>query len=260
MTDEPLAITTDGAVVRITMTRPDRRNAFDATLIGALTAAFRSAPARPGARVVVLAGEGTSFSAGADLHWMRGSLALSAEQNRDDALALADMLAAISECPLPVVARVQGHALGGGGGLVCAADIAIAADDATIGFPEVRLGIVAAAISPYVVRRIGPGAARAMFLTGRAADPAEALRVGLVHAVAPADGLDDAVAATVRDLVAGGPQALAATKRLLDECSAPLAAGVREGTAERIAAIRVGGEAQAGIRAFLDRERAPWRS
>ena len=256
----PLEITTEGPVVRVTMTRPDRRNAFDDRLIVALREAFATAPTLPGARVVVLAGEGSSFSAGADLNWMRASLALSEAANQADALALADMLAAIAGCPLPVVARVQGHALGGGGGLVCAADIAVAADDASIGFPEVRLGIIPAAISPYVVRRIGAGAARALFLTGRPVGPDDALRLGLVQADVPVAAIDEAVAGVVRDLVAGGPEALAATKRLLDEVAAPLADGVGEATAERIAAIRVGEEAQAGIRAFLERERAPWRS
>jgi methylglutaconyl-CoA hydratase len=242
-------------VISITLTRPERRNAFDAALIHDLTAAFRAASDTTGARVVVLAGEGKSFSAGADLDWMRASLALSREENERDALALADLFAAIATCPLPVVARVHGHALGGGAGLVCAADIAIASSDASIGFPEVRLGIIPAAISPYVVRRIGPGAARALFLTGRPVDARRALALGLVHDVVEADELDAAVARTVADLNAGGRNALAATKRLLDETTAPLAPGVREETARRIAGVRVGDEAQARLAAFVDRPR-----
>jgi methylglutaconyl-CoA hydratase len=256
---EPLAISQDGPVVRVRMTRPDRRNAFDAALIAALTEAFAAAPARAGARVVVLEGEGPSFSAGADLEWMRGGLALSQEENEADALRLVAMLEAIAACPLPVVARAHGHALGGGAGLVCAADIAVASDDLRIGFTEVRLGIIPAAISPFVVRRIGPGHARALFLRGSALRAEEAFRIGLVHAVAPADALEEAIDAVVADLLAGSPVALAETKLLLDEVSAPAAPGAGPETARRIARVRVGDEAQAGIRAFLDRETPPWR-
>jgi methylglutaconyl-CoA hydratase len=256
---DPLAITQDGPVVRIRMTRPDRRNAFDAALIAALTDAFAGAPAREGARVVVLEGDGPSFSAGADLQWMRAGLELSEAANEADALRLVAMLDTIAGCPLPVVARVHGHALGGGAGLVCTADIAIAADTLKIGFTEVRLGIIPAAISPFVVRRIGAGHARALFLRGAAIGADEAFRIGLVHGVAAADDLDAAVDAVTCDLLAGGPEALAETKRLLDEVSAPAAPGAGPETARRIARVRVRSEAQAGIRAFLEREKPPWR-
>ncbi len=241
------------------MTRPDRRNAFDAALIAALTDAFTAAPARAGARVVVLEGEGPSFSAGADLEWMRASLELSEAANEADALRLVAMLDAIAGCPLPVVARVHGHALGGGAGLVCTADIAIAADSLKIGFTEVRLGIIPAAISPFVVRRIGAGHARALFLRGCAIGADEAFRIGLVHGVATVADLDAAVDAAIADLLAGGPGALAETKLLLDEVSAPVAPGAGPETARRIARVRVRDEAQAGIRAFLERETPPWR-
>jgi methylglutaconyl-CoA hydratase len=256
---EPLAISQDGPVVHVRMTRPDRRNAFDAALIAALTEAFTAAPSRAGARVVVLEGDGPSFSAGADLEWMRSGLALSEQENEADALRLVAMLEAIAACPLPVVARAHGHALGGGAGLVCAADIAVASDDLRIGFTEVRLGIIPAAISPFVVRRIGPGHARALFLRGGALRAEEAFRIGLVHAVAPADALDEAVDAVVADLLAGGPTALREAKLLLDEVAAPAAPGGGPETARRIARVRRGDEAQAGIRAFLDRETPPWR-
>jgi methylglutaconyl-CoA hydratase len=255
----PLEVGQRGATVEIRMTRPDRRNAFDAALIAALTDAFREAPDREGARVVVLSGEGPAFSAGADLHWMRSSLELSEAENRADADRLVAMLAAIAECPLPVIARVHGAALGGGAGLVCAADVAIAADDALIGFPEVRLGIIPAAISPYVVRRVGAGHARALFLTGRAVSGEEATRIGLVHETCPPADLESRVDRTIRDLASGGPEALTATKRLLDEVAAPTAPEAGPRSAERIAAIRVRPEAQAGIRAFLDRAAPPWR-
>jgi methylglutaconyl-CoA hydratase len=169
------------------------------------------------------------------------------------------MLDAIAGCPLPVVARAHGHALGGGAGLVCAADIAVASDDLRIGFTEVRLGIIPAAISPFVVRRIGPGHARALFLRGNALRAEEAFRIGLVHAVAPAEELDAAVDAVIADLLAGGPGALAEVKLLLDQVAAPAAPGAGPETARRIARVRVRDEAQAGIRAFLQRESPPWR-
>jgi methylglutaconyl-CoA hydratase len=258
---EPLRTKQDGTVVRVTMTRPLRRNAFDAPLISALHDAFRGVATLPQARVVVLAGDGSAFSAGADLDWMRAGLDLDTASNERDAIALVDMLAAIAACPLPVIARVHGAALGGGGGLVCAADVAVATLDAAIGFPEVRLGIIPAAISPYVVRRVGAGAARELFLTGRQVRGEEALRLGLVHHLVPdAFALDEQVKRVVADIVAGGPAALRETKRLLDEVAAPFAEGVGRETARRIARVRVGEEAQAGIRAFLDRKAAPWRS
>jgi len=257
MADTAVRTERDGAVLRVVLDRAERRNAFDAELIAAVTATFRAAP-QSGARCVVLAGEGPVFSAGADIGWMRAGLELGEEGNREDALRLADLFAAISDCPLPVVARVHGAALGGGAGLACASDVVVLAEEATIGFPEVRLGIVPAVISPYVVRRIGPGRARALFLTGRALGADEALRAGLADAVVPAEELDAAVLRVVGDLVRGGPQAHADIKALVDAVTGQLPAAVREDTAARIARIRTGAEAQAGLRAFLEREPAPW--
>jgi methylglutaconyl-CoA hydratase len=242
---QTLIVAEDGPVLRLTLDRPERRNAFDAALLAALTVAVEQAPERVGVRCVVLAGRGEAFCAGADVDWMRRSADLSEADNVADAERAAALFAAVASCPLPVVARVHGAALGGGAGLVCAADLAVAADDATIGFPEVRLGLVAATVAPHVVRRIGAGAARAMFLTGRAVDAREALRLGLVHRVAPAADLDAAVAATVEDLLRAGP--------------AVAPADVAAVTARRIAAVRRGTEAQAGLRAFLAGERPPWR-
>jgi methylglutaconyl-CoA hydratase len=247
----------DGEVRRIELCRAERRNAFDAALIAELTAAFRDAVGE-GARCVVLAAEGPAFSAGADIGWMRAGLELGVSRNREDALRLADLFASVAECPLPVVARVHGAALGGGAGLACAADIAVMAASATIGFPEVRLGIVPAVISPYVVARVGPAAARRLFLTGAALPATEALRVGLVDEVVDGEALDAAVDRTVGELVRGGPEALAAAKALVARVQGREPAAVREETAELIAAIRVGDEAQAGLRAFLDRRPAPW--
>ncbi len=254
-----LHVTTDGPVVRITLDRPERRNALDGELVAALTAAVRNASDAAGARCVVLGGAGDAFSAGADAGWMRASLELSEEENEAEALRLADLFASFTACPLPVIARVHGPALGGGAGLVCSVDLAVMADDAEVGFPEVRLGIVPATIAPYVVRRIGAGAARALFLRGRPIGAADALRLGLVDVVVPATELDAAIDALVDDLVAGGPEALAAAKRLLDDVATLPPREARATTARRIAAIRRGDEAQAGLRAFLARERPPWR-
>src|SRR5919106_1818337 len=173
-----LRIERDGPLLRVTLAKPERRNAFDAQLIAELTEAFAEVG---DARAVVLTGEGPSFCAGADVEWQRASIDLSYEENVEDALRLYRMLAAIDSCPAPVVVRVHGYALGGGSGLVACADIAVAADDATFGFSEVKLGIIPAVISPFVLPRIGVGAARRYFLTGERFDAETALRIGLVH-------------------------------------------------------------------------------
>jgi methylglutaconyl-CoA hydratase len=239
----------DGPILRITLARPDRRNAFDAELIRALTEAFSDVG---DARVVVLAGEGTSFCAGADIEWQRSAVELSYEENGEDALRLYRMLEAIDTCPAPVVARIQGYCLGGGSGLAACVDIALAAEDATFGFVEVKLGIVAAVISPFVLPRIGEGAARRYFLTGERFDAMTALRIGLVHeAAADLDGTIDRV---VEELLSSGPQAVRAAKQVIRERPDG------EEAAHLAARLRAGEEGQAGLRAFLDKQVAPWRS
>jgi methylglutaconyl-CoA hydratase len=240
----------DGAVLRLTIDRPERRNAFDGALIDALADAF----AETGdARVTVVAGAGAGFSAGADLNWMRVSASLDEEENVEDALRLRRLLDAVDRCPAAVVARVHGHALGGAVGVVACADVAVAAPDAVFGFSEVRLGLVPAVISPFVLRRIGEGAARRYFLTGERFGAGEALRIGLVHEVA--EDLDAACARVVDALLMGGPEALRAAKRLV--LDAPLDA--RE-TARRIAERRTSAEGQSGVTAFLGRRQPPWGS
>src|SRR5438552_14562666 len=176
-----LRVERDGPLLRITLARPERRNAFDAELIRELTEAFDEVG---DARVVVVSGDGESFCAGADVDWQRSAIDLSYEENVEDALRLYRMLDTIDSCPAPVVARVQGYALGGGSGIVCCTDVAIAAPDAVFGFSEVKLGIVPAVISPFVFPRIGTAAARRLFLTGERFDAETALRIGLVHEVA----------------------------------------------------------------------------
>ncbi len=236
-----------GDVLRVTMSRPERRNAFDASLIAELTAAF--ADVRD-ARAVVLAGDGASFSAGADVDWMRSSIELSFEENVADALRLHEMLDAIDSCPAPVVGRVQGHALGGGCGLVACCDVVVAMPDAQFAFSEVKLGIVPAVISPFALAKIGSSAARRYFVTGERFSAQVALRVGLVHEVA-AD-LDAAVETVVAELLAAGPSATRSAKEL--------ARGPRSAheTTESIAAHRTSAEGQEGLRAFLEKRAPGW--
>ena len=242
-----LRVERDGDLLRITLARPDRHNAFDADLIGELAEAFVGVGR---ARVVILAGEGKSLSAGADVDWMRAGVDLSQDENVADANALRRMLEAIDGCPAPVVARVQGYALGGGAGLVAAADIAIAAADAVFAFSEVKLGIIPAVISPFALAKIGPSAARRYFLTGERFDAETALRIGLVHEIA--DDLDSAVDRVVAELLSGGPHAVRWAKRLIKERP--------DGpeTARWIAERRASDEGQEGLRAFLDKRPPAW--
>ena len=236
-------------MLHVTLARPERRNAFDAAMIAELAEAFVAVGR---ARAVVLAGDGPSFSAGADVDWMRSSVDLSYEANVADANALRAMLEAIDGCTAPVVARVQGHALGGGAGLVAAADIAVASADAVFAFSEVKLGIIPAVISPFVLAKIGPGQARRWFVTGERFDAETALRIGLVHEVAT--DLDTAVDRIVGELLSAGPLAARWAKRLVRERP--------DGseTARWIAERRTSDEGQEGLRAFLERSQPNWRS
>jgi len=247
VTEAGLVVHRDGGVLRVTLARPERRNAFDAALIAALADAFADVG---DARCVVLAGEGRSFCAGADVEWQRASIDLSFDENVEDAMRLYRMLEAVDACPAPVVARVQGYALGGGSGLVACCDIAVAAPDALFGYSEVRLGIIPAVISPFVLPRIGPGAARRYFLTGERFDAETALRIGLVHEVA--EDLDAAVESVVEALLQGGPQAVRAAKRLVREHP------TGEATAQIAARRRTSDEGQDGLRAFLDKRHPAW--
>jgi methylglutaconyl-CoA hydratase len=235
-----LRIERDGQVLRVTLARPDRRNAFDARLIDALAAAFADVG---DARAVVLAGEGQSFCAGADVEWQRSAIDLSYEENVEDALRLYRMCEAVDRCPAPVIARVQGYALGGGSGLVACADVAIAAPDATFGFSEVKLGIIPAVISPFVLPKIGAHARR-YFLTGERFDAQAALRIGLVHEVA--DDLDAAVDRVIGEVLTAGPEAVREAKKLIRDRPDG------EETARIAARLRAGDEGQEGLRAFLE--------
>jgi methylglutaconyl-CoA hydratase len=243
-----LRIEREGPILRVTLARPEVRNAFDAALIAELHQAFADVE---DARAVVLAGEGTSFCAGADVEWMRSSVELTYEENVQDARRLRQMLEAVDHCPAPVVARVHGHALGGGVGLVACADIAIAARDASFAFSEVKLGIIPSVISPFAIAKVGASAARRYFVTGERFDAATALRIGLVHEIA--DDLDSATERVTTELLSGGPEATRAAKRLVLERPDGLA------TERRIAERRTSEEGQEGLRAFLDKRKPSWQ-
>jgi methylglutaconyl-CoA hydratase len=237
-----LRVERDGDLLRVTLARPERRNAFDAALIADLTAAFADVG---DARAVLLAGEGETFCAGADVEWQRSAIDLTFEENVEDALRLYQMCETIDRCPAPVVARIQGYALGGGSGLAACADIAVAAPDATFGFTEVKLGIIPAVISPFVLPKIGQHARR-YFLTGERFDAETARRIGLVHEVA--DELDKAVQAIVDQLLSSGPNAVREAKKLVRDHP-----GGQE-AAEIAARLRTSEEGQTRLRAFFERK------
>ena len=243
-----LRVERDGDVLHVTLARPEVRNAFDAALVSGLAEAFVDVGRT---RAVLLAGDGPSFCAGADVEWMRASVELDQDENVRDATALRRMLEAIDSCPAPVVARVQGHALGGALGLLACSDVVVAQEQAVFAFSEVKLGIIPAVISPFALAKIGPSAARRYFLTGERFDAQTALRIGLVHEVT-AD-LDGAVERVLGELLSAGPRAVRAAKRLVLE--RPDGAE----TAQRIAERRTSEEGQEGLRAFLERRPPAWR-
>jgi methylglutaconyl-CoA hydratase len=255
---EHLQLTHTGSVATITMARPEVHNAFNEALISELHAAFTALGADAGVRVIVLAGEGKSFSAGADLDWMRRMASASEAENRADAERLAAMLRAMAECPKPVVARVQGPAIGGGAGLTACADIAIAGESAVFAFAEVRLGLLPATIAPHVIEKIGIGRALPLFLTGERFDAPRAESIGLVHRVVADGELDAAVDETVAALLAGSPAAQAAIKSLVRRVDATPREKIDAYTSEAIAAIRASEEGREGVAAFLEKRKARW--
>jgi methylglutaconyl-CoA hydratase len=251
-----IQVTTDGAVARVTLARPDVRNAFNAEVIRDLRDAFLALSKDPSIRVVVLAGEGKSFCGGADVNWMRGALALSYEENVADAEAMSDMFRAIDCCSKPVIGRIHGAALGGGAGLTAVCDIAIAADDTTFGFTEVKLGIIPAVISPFVLAKIGQSHARALFLTGERFNARHALAIGLVHQLVDEDDLDKTIGRIARELRTSAPSAVTAAKTLIARVSAATYDETRAITASMIAKARTSEEGQEGLHAFLERRSA----
>lgn len=246
------------SVTHVVMNRPEVRNAFGPRLIEELGAAFTDLGDDPSTRVIVLRGEGPSFGAGADINWMRESASYSRQENVEDATRLALMLESIKRCDKPVVCRVHGHAIGGAIGLVATADYVVAADDTVFAFSEVKLGIVPAVISPFVLRRIGLGHARALFITGERFDARRAERMGLVHVACAADALDDEVQRVIDELLTAAPGAIAVAKHLAIEVAFRDPREVMLHTAETIASKRTDPEGQEGLTAFLEKRRPAW--
>jgi len=253
-----LQITQAGAVTHLTLDRPDVRNAFNEALIAELTAWAASVTAGGATRVAVLSGAGKVFCAGADLTWMSDMIGYTREENVRDARNLARMFEALDTIPVPLVGRVHGAALGGGAGLAAVCDIVVAADNAVFGFTEAKLGILPAVISPFCVAKIGQSAARELFLTAARFPASRALEIGLVHHVVPEPGLDAAIDALVRELLTSAPEATAAAKALIRRVAGQAPSAVAELTAETIARHRVSPEGQGGMRAFLEKRKAPW--
>ena len=254
-----LHITYDAGVARITLARPEIRNAFSDVAIADITQAFLTVGARADVLAVVLAAEGPAFCAGADLNWMRRMADYTRDENRDDAGKLAEMLRVIYECPKPTLARVQGDVYAGGMGLVAACDMAVAADSARFCLSEVKIGLIPATISPYVIRAMGARAAHRYFLTGERFDAAEAHRIGFVHEVAGAGALDEKVDAMLKPLLSAGPAAVRACKQLvIDVAEREIEPGLIAATVEGIATIRASAEGKEGVQAFLSKRKPSW--
>jgi methylglutaconyl-CoA hydratase len=258
MTLERLQLELDGRVARVWLNRPDQRNAFDGLMVTELRKTLFDLRTVDAVRVIVLGGRGPAFCAGADLEWMRAMASFSRDENLREAQALADLFFTVYESPKPVVARVHGAALGGGAGLVAACDVPVAALGTQFGFTEVRLGIVPAVISPYVVSKIGESAARELFLTGERFEAVRAAEIGLVRAAVPESDLDAVVDGRVHELLKAGPRAVAEAKALIREVAWRRVEDVQRYTVERIADVRVTPEAQEGMRAFLEKRKPYW--
>ena len=254
-----LQIKVDATIATVTLDRPEVRNAFNEAVIAEVTNAFKELGARDDVRCIVLAANGTAFSAGADLGWMKSMATYTYAQNVADAAALAEMLRVIHRCPKPTIARVQGDVYAGGTGLVAACDIAVSADTAHYCLSEVKLGLIPATISPYVIRAMGERAAHRYFLTAERFDAREALRIGFVHEVVPADQLDAKVAELAQTLVQAGPAAEKACKQLLlDVAGQDIAPELVALTVRGIADIRISEEGREGIQSFLAKRKPNW--
>ncbi len=258
--DETLEIATEGAVLTVSLNRPEVRNAFNERMIGELTALFKGLRDRSDVRVVVLRGNGRSFSAGADIQWMRDSLDFSRDENVADAARMSDMFQAINSLPKPVVARVHGAALGGGMGLIAVCDVVVAAEDTIFGFTEAKLGIIPAVISPFVTPKIGESWARALYLTAERFHADVARQIGLVHWVVAGQRLDGFVQQKVDELLGSGPEAVREAKALVRDVLGYDPSRARGLTAERIARLRTSPEGQEGLRAFLEKRQPGWRN
>lgn len=255
---ERLQVELDGPVARIWLNRPEVRNAFDGLMVTELRKTLLDLRLADAVRIIVLGGRGPVFCAGADLEWLKATASFTREESLREAQAMADLFFAVYESPKPLVVRVHGAALGGGAGLVAACDLAVAALGTQFGFTEVRLGILPAVISPYVLRKIGESAARELFLTGERFEAVRALEIGLVRAAVPAEDLDAAVEARVQELLKAGPRAIAEAKALIREVAWRRVEDVQRYTVERITDIRSSPEGQEGMRAFLEKRKPHW--
>jgi methylglutaconyl-CoA hydratase len=254
-----LEVSLQGHVATVTLNRAEVRNAFNEVAIAEIAAAFRVLGQDTAVRVIVLAASGPAFCAGADLNWMKKMAGYSHEENLADATQLAAMLQTIYTCPKPVVARVQGDCYAGGMGLVAACDIAVVAEVANFCLSEVRLGLIPATISPYVIKAMGENAARRYFLTAERFTAAEALRIGLAHVVVPAEELDGSVASIVQSLLAASPNAVREAKKLVqDVAGAKLGEDLIADTVYRIAAIRASDEGREGVASYLEKRKPGW--
>lgn len=259
MSYQTLDVTISERVATITLNRPEVRNAFNETTIAEITQAFRAVGADGGVRAVVLAANGPAFCAGADLNWMKKMAGYTHDENRADAAQLAEMLRTIYSCPKPVVAKIQGDCYAGGMGLAAACDIAIASENVNFCLSEVKLGLIPATISPYVIKSMGENAARRYFLTAERFSAQEAHRIGFVHQAVAADALDAATAEIVKALVTNSPNAVKEAKRLVqDVAGQPLTDALIADTAERIADIRSSDEGKEGVRSFLEKRKPNW--
>jgi methylglutaconyl-CoA hydratase len=257
---ETLEIVQEGAVRHIRLNRPEVRNAFNGAVVDDLHKAFAEVDVDDATRVVVLSGNGKSFSAGADLGWMKDQADLSLEENTKGADYMARMFLRIARCKKPVIGRIHGHALGGGSGLTAAVDIAICSEDCLFGMTEVKLGIVPAVISPFLLQKIGAGRARTLFLTGERFDGKEAERIGLVHRAVHVEQLDDAVGKVLKELLAAGPAAVASAKNLIRSVEHLALEAAIPVTSNWIAELRATDEAKEGFTAFLDKRKPNWMS
>ena len=256
---EFLQVTIAASVARVTLNRPDLHNAFNEVLIAEITQSFEELGQRDEVRAIILAGEGKSFCAGADVHWMKKMVGYSLEENIADAQSLARMLRTIHDCPKPVIAYVHGAALGGGTGVVAACDMAVALDSAIFGFTEARLGIIPAVISPYALHKIGAAHARRYFLTAERFTAADAHRIGLVsHVAADRAAADAWLEQIIKEIKSNGPQAVTAAKGLIDDALASTWPNVAGLTAKRIAERRVSDEGQEGLKSFLEKRKPKW--
>lgn len=255
---ETISYSLEDRVAAVTLDRPEVHNAFNEVMISELTEIFKKISEDESVRVVVLTGNGKSFSAGADLNWMKKMINYSYEQNLEDSLKLAELFFLMYSLPKPIIARVNGAAIGGGAGLVAVCDIAIAAENAKFSLSEVKLGLVPACISPYVIRKVGEGRCREFFLTGERLTAKRALGAGLVNHVVPLEELDQAVQEKVEQLISSGPKALAMCKELLKNVPGMSFDKAKTYTADMIASMRIGDEGQEGMNAFLEKRKPKW--